>query len=61
MSTWLLVWVLLTPGGDVMDQGTERFTGRQECNMERQIIEQRRYSMGQKIQAVCFEVVHRSK
>jgi hypothetical protein len=56
MSTWLLVWVLLTPGGDAIDAGFDFMEERDDCVIERLMKLEQPLPLGQKIQAACFEV-----
>ena len=53
---WTLVWVLLTPGGDLITNGVERFSTRVECNSNRMRVETQPLPMGQKVQAICVEI-----
>ena len=52
---WFLVWVLLTPGGDVLSHGVETYAERAQCNVSRVKIESQPLLLGQKIQALCLE------
>ena len=54
---WTLLWVLLTPGGDVMQNGILTFETRSECNNTRIKIENQPMFLGQKVQAICIERV----
>lgn len=54
---WTLLWVLLTPGGDVMQNGVMQFETRVECNATRVRIEGQPMMLGQKVQAICIERV----
>lgn len=54
---WTLVWVLLTPGGDLLSNGVERFQTRIECNSNRKKVEAQTLPLGQKVQAICVEIV----
>lgn len=55
MEQWILVWALLTPGGDIIDRGVGQFGNREACNYARRLVEQRSFPMGQKIQAICLQ------
>lgn len=57
MIQWLLVWVLLTPGGDQIDGGYDLMEERDDCVVERLIKLEQPLPLGQKVQAVCIEVV----
>lgn len=52
---WILVWALLTPGGDVLSHGAETYNERVTCNVARVKIESQPLLLGQKIQAICLE------
>ena len=53
---WTLLWVLLTPGGDVISHGVEQYQLRHECNANRRHIESQHLILGQKIQAICLQI-----
>lgn len=54
---WTLLWVLLTPGGDVMQNGVMNFETRAECNANRMKLEGQPMFFGQNLQAICIERV----
>ena len=56
MIQWLLVWILLTPGGDQIDGGYDLMEERDDCVIERLIKLEQPLPLGQKVQAVCIEV-----
>lgn len=57
MIQWLLVWVLLTPGNDIIGGGYDFMEERDDCLIERLIKLEQPLPLGQKIDALCFEVV----
>lgn len=54
-NMWKLLWVLLTPGGDMLHNGIMSFNTRTECNAQRVRIENQPMPLGQKVQAICIE------
>lgn len=52
---WSLLWVLLTPGGDVMQNGITNFDTRAECNASRIKMESQPMLLGQRVQGICIE------
>lgn len=52
---WILIWVLLTPGGDIIERGVHVYESRGECNSFRVRVESQPMLFGQKIQAICIE------
>lgn len=56
MSKWVLIWVLLTPGGDQIDGGYDIMEERDDCVIERLLKLEQPLPLGQRVQALCFEV-----
>ena len=56
MSKWLLVWILLTPGGDQLDGGHDFMEERDDCVIERLLKLEQPLPLGQRVEAICIEV-----
>ena len=54
--SWALVWMIVTPGGDPLQFGIDRFETRVECNQMRERVEQTPFPLGQRFQSICIEI-----
>jgi len=57
---WALVWMILTPGGDALQFGIDRFETRTECHKMQEQVGRTPFPMGQRFQSICVEIIEQS-